>query len=108
MSRTGPKPRRVALSGDLTMRGVGKAHGALSAALSKHPSVVVAIDPAAAVDLTFVQLIYSARKSAADADRDFALAAPASDGLLEVLRRGGFLAGEGARSFWLHDGEAPQ
>lgn len=108
MPRTGPKPRQVSLSGDLTLRGVSDAHAAVSAALAKHPSVVLAIDPAAPVDLSFVQLVYAAGKSAAEAGREVALAAPASEGLLEVLRRGGFLAGEAARSFWLHDGEAPQ
>ncbi len=108
MPRTEPKPRQVSLSGDLTLRGVGEAHATLSAALAKHPSVVLAIDPASPVDLTFVQLLYSARKSAAEAGGDISLAAPASEGLLEVLRRGGFLAGEAARSFWLHDVEAAQ
>ena len=108
MPRTGPKPRQVALSGDLTLRGVGEAHVAISAALSKHPSVVLALDPAAPVDLTLVQLVYSARRSAAEGGGDVALAAAAGGGLLEVLRRGGFLADQAARSFWLHDSEAPQ
>ena len=104
MSRTGPKAHVVKMAGDLTIRGIGKAHTQLLAAVRKHPSVVVQIDEAAAVDLTLVQLIQSGRRSAHEAERRFELAAPAAGGLLEVLRRGGFAETNEQRSFWLKDG----
>lgn len=104
MSRTGPKAHVVKMSGDLTIRGVGKAHTQLLAAVRKHPSVVVQIDEAASVDLTLVQLLQSARRSAQAAERRLDLAQPASGGLLEVLRRGGFAETDEQRSFWLKDG----
>lgn len=57
----------------------------------------------AAVDLTFVQLMESARRTARDGGRSFSLAAPATGPLLETLERGGFLAGDDTarREFWL-------
>jgi anti-anti-sigma regulatory factor len=44
------------------------------------------------IDLTFVQLIESARRSAAESGTALRLAAPASGFVLETLQRGGFLS----------------
>lgn len=65
--------------------------------------VVVDIDDTNEIDLTFVQLIESARRKAAEAGRDFTLRKPASGAVLEVLRRGGFLDDETSEraKFWL-------
>lgn len=72
-------------------------------ALKDHADVTAKIAADAVVDLTFVQLLESARRSAAETGKSFALAAPASGGLLETLERGGFLSGGDAarRQFWL-------
>lgn len=55
------------------------------------------------VDLTFVQLIESARRAAADRGRTIRLRAPAQGALLQVLQRGGFLGPEDPErsDFWL-------
>ncbi len=92
----------VDLSGELTIRTVTETHAELSAALEAHAAVTARIDAEAAVDLTFVQLIESARRTAASAGRTFALAGPAGGALLETLRRGGFVESAGQRAFWLH------
>jgi hypothetical protein len=72
-------------------------------ALRDHPEVTAKIADDAVVDLTFVQLMESARRSAREDGKVFALAAPATGPLRETLERGGFLAGDDAarREFWL-------
>ncbi len=65
--------------------------------------IVLEFADIAEVDLTFVQLIESARISAAREGKTLRLSAPASGELLRVLERGGFL-GEQAdprTQFWL-------
>jgi hypothetical protein len=99
----GPEACLVELSGDLTLRAIGGAHQQLRDALAAHPQVAVAVDPAATVDLTLVQLLESARRSADEQGRGFELAAPASGGLLETLTRGGFVETANQRAFWLKD-----
>jgi hypothetical protein len=91
----------VPLSGELNIRTIAAAHAELIEAFKIHQEVVGAIDPASSVDLTLVQLIESARRTARSIDGSFTLAAPAEGGLLETLRRGGFLETAEQREFWL-------
>ena len=105
MSPAQPQTFVVDLSGELTIRTVATAHAELSVALEAQAAVSAGIDPEAQVDLTFVQLIESARRTAADTGRAFALAGPAEGALLETLRRGGFMESAGQRAFWLHQSE---
>lgn len=108
MPPAGPDTCLVELTGDLTLRTIASAHRQLSDALSAHPVVAASVDPAATCDLTLVQLLESARRSAAEQGRGFALAAPAAGGLLETLTRGGFVETADQRAFWLKDSGAPQ
>ncbi len=57
-------------------------------------------------DLSFLQLVEAARKSAAAKGKRFRLAAPASPHLVSLLERAGFLADGNAqaRQFWLEGG----
>lgn len=107
VSKTGSDRFTLALSGDLSIRSIADAHGQLGAALRDHADVAVAVADDAVVDLTLVQLICAARRSADEAGKTFAMAAPAGGTLLETLRRGGFTATAGQRSFWLLE-ENPQ
>ncbi|MBI1199721.1 MAG: STAS domain-containing protein [Phenylobacterium sp.] len=93
----------VELSGDLTIRSIAEVHAALSGALEAHDAVVAQIDAGAEVDLTFAQLLVSARCTALAAGKTLALAQPAAGQLLEILNRGGFLADANSesRGFWL-------
>jgi hypothetical protein len=93
----------VALSGDLTIRAIGDVRIQMIDALRDHAEVTAKVADDAVVDLTFVQLMESARRSAREDGKAFALAAPATGQLRETLERGGFLAGDDAarREFWL-------
>jgi hypothetical protein len=106
-----PTPRSnvatVDFGGDLTIRGIGEAHDQLRAALGGGGGVVARIDPTASVDLTFVQLLESGRRAAAEAGLSLALAAPAEGALLEILTRGGFVESAGQRAFWLDQSGEP-
>lgn len=94
--------RTVVFSGDATIRQAERIHGELLAALA--PGMRIAVDCAgvAEVDLSFVQQILAARRSAERAGGLLAIAPPASGPLLDVLARGGFLADDGP--FWTGGG----
>lgn len=88
------------LDGPATIRTIGAVHTALQDALARHHTVqldVTAVDP---VDLSFVQLLLSARRSAREAGKQLTLAAPAGGALLHALEQGGFLLPGGADPFW--------
>lgn len=97
------EPSIVALTGELTLKTIGAAHLLLLDALKANSNVTAVVDEAAVVDLSLAQLLEAARRSAADAGGSFNLTAPATGGLLETLRRGGFLEAADQRSFWLKD-----
>lgn len=59
----------------------------------------------AAVDLTFIQLVEAARRTAREAGLAFSLARPAAGQLREILERGGFLATQDDEEFWLMQSE---
>ena len=89
------------LAGDLSIRGIDAAHGLLVNAFKADGDVLMSIAADAAVDLTFVQMVESGRRTARDSGRGFRLGAPAAGALLETLGRGGFLESPGDRDFWL-------
>lgn len=79
------------ISGALTVRRAQELSDIIRARLNTSPSLVLALPDAADADLSFVQLVESARRSAARAGGRVRLSAPASGGLLSVLERGGLL-----------------
>ena len=93
----------VTLTGEITIAGIGAAHAEMMAALSAPGSVVVDISGVTEADLTFVQLLEAARRSAAEADRTLSLTQPAGPAVKEILQRGGFLddADSDRATFWL-------
>jgi len=74
----------------------------LAEAFRASGDVVVEVEVGSNVDLTLVQLLESARRSAREAGGSFSLAEPADGALLEVVRRGGFLDTPERRLFWLN------
>jgi len=88
------------LDGPLTIRTIGPIHDALVDALARHQTVQLDCSGADAIDLSFIQLLLSARRSARDAGRQLTLAAPAGGALRAALEHGGFLPSEGADPFW--------
>ncbi len=95
----------IEFSGELCIREIGAAHARLTAALQGQAAVVLAIDDQATVDLSFVQLLESARRTADEDGGAVSLAGPATGDLLEVLQRGGFLNTGRGRAFWLNESE---
>ena len=87
--------------GELTIRTIADAHQRLSAALAESSVVKAEVAADAAVDLSFVQLLESARRTARETGVAFDLATPAAGQLREALERGGFLAAPEDRGFWL-------
>lgn len=93
----------ISFVGDVTVSNIIQAHSELGAVLRQDGPVVVNIDGVSETDLTFVQLLESARRKAAETGRDLKLHHPAGGAVLEVLRRGGFLDNETSEraQFWL-------
>ena len=96
-------PTAIDLGSELTLQTVTGAHATLVEALRNHTDVVGHLGPDASVDLTGVQLLDAARRSARDQGGSFTLAEPAAGELAKVLTRGGFLASAEQRAFWLKD-----
>lgn len=98
-----PEPFVVELAAELTIRHIADLHAQVVEAFRDHETVTVKIAEDATVDLSFIQLIESARRTAAEDGLDFTLDAPAAGPLLQTLERGGFLAAAdpGRREFWL-------
>lgn len=103
MLLAGVEHNLISFDGDVTVSNIVQARDELMAALRQDSPIVVDIDGASEIDLTFVQLMESARRKAAETGRDFTLRHPAGGAVLEVLRRGGFLHDETSErtKFWL-------
>ena len=91
--------------GELTIKTVAIAHQRLADALGASRAVKADVAEDAAVDLTFVQLLQSARRTARETGVEFGLTAPAAGQLRETLERGGFLAAADDQEFWLMKSE---
>ena len=105
MSSASAECTTIDFVGELTIKTIGDAHRDLAATLTASGAVLAQVAADAAVDLTFVQLLQSARRTARETGASFALAAPAAGQLRETLERGGFLAAAEDREFWLMQAE---
>lgn len=94
----------IKISGKSTIRTISDAFQTLNEALSLNKSVIINVDAAEEIDLSFVQLIEAARIQSKSAGIQLSLSAPADGVLLAVLKRGGFLdvATPEDQKFWLH------
>jgi len=81
----------VTLSGAIDVRSIEEACEKIKQA-SGPAGLEVDLSGVTDIDLTFVQLIESARRGAADSGTSIRLSAPASGFVLETLQRGGFLS----------------
>ena len=62
---------QVIFKGDLTIRSIAQAHARLRDALQAHASLTVGVASDAVADLTFIQLVESARRSARESGKQF-------------------------------------
>jgi anti-anti-sigma regulatory factor len=93
----------LALSGRLSIATVSATHAHLQEAVAEHRQLILDISDVEEVDLSFVQVVESARKSATRMGGGVSLARPAEGALRTALVTGGFLAGhDDERSvFWI-------
>jgi ABC-type transporter Mla MlaB component len=93
----------VKLSGVIDIRSIDNSFMKIKQAAGDGASVEIDCADIVDIDLTFLQLIESARRSAAETGAKIRLSRPADGIILETLQRGGFLndpADERSR-FWL-------
>jgi len=93
----------VRFSDTINISNISAAHDILLSVIEGNSSVVIDIESLEEADLTFVQLIESARRSAAESGRSIQLSRAAEGAVLQVLQRGGFLDPEDRdrTDFWL-------
>jgi MFS superfamily sulfate permease-like transporter len=107
MAFVDPQSTSIKLDGHLTLRAASTHHAALLGALTSHKSVIIDFDDDVQIDLSFLQLIESARIYADTAGRTISIAKPASGQLHDLLDRSGFLQTMSPKDarFWLHQGD---
>ncbi len=93
----------ISWDGVASIRNVTEYHEELCEALSAGIDVAISLAGMEEVDLAFIQLIISARRSAETRGFAFTLSGPAPEPILQVLERGGFIgpAPDDRRNFWL-------
>ncbi|MFL9823400.1 STAS domain-containing protein [Rhodoplanes sp. SY1] len=107
-----PEVAVVDLAGAQTVRTIAAAHERLRAELDRADAVRIRLDDVSEFDLTLVQLVLAARRSARAAGKSLDLAAPARGALRRALDRAGFLATDpadpcGGAAFWLQATDHP-
>ena len=88
----------------LAIKNILEVHKNINLHLADNTEIILDIPADAEADLSFVQLVESARMDARAAGKTMRLAAPATGSVLKVLQRGGFvdvLTADDAQ-FWLH------
>jgi|HubBroStandDraft_1064217.scaffolds.fasta_scaffold57502_3 ABC-type transporter Mla MlaB component len=85
---------RIRLDGALTVRGVESVHADLAAALQQHAMVIVDCSAATEVDLSVIQLLLAARRTAQRGAKTLSLAGADNTALRTALLRGGFVPAE--------------
>jgi anti-anti-sigma regulatory factor len=96
---------RLSLAEAVTIRDMPLLHARLRDALAAHPTVTIDCTAVTDVDLTFLQLVLSARKSAGAAGKSVAIIPPKGEVLTDILMRAGLLCAVGdphseEQSFW--------
>lgn len=84
---------RLVFGGEQTIRNCAEARDRLLAAIAENDTVVIDCRSLTEADLTLVQTLVAARRSADASGRRLRLSAPVAGPLQDVLRRGGFTGG---------------
>jgi ABC-type transporter Mla MlaB component len=96
----------IALDGVATIRTIDALHGRLADALSRQDHLHIDVSGLTEVDMSFIQLVLAAHKSAERDGKRLSLAAPAEGALRDTLILGGFLGPDGqpgpGMDFWLN------
>jgi hypothetical protein len=88
----------------LSIRNVSEIHANIIDAFKSNSSIVIEISESAEADMSFIQLIESARRQAKALNKSIALSSPAQGRVLKVLERAGFIEAfdRDDANFWLH------
>ena len=94
----------INLPDGLSIRYASELHSKISEEFHSKDAIIISIPEGADVDLSFVQLIESARRQAKAKGKTFKLSSPASGSVLKVLERAGFIESfdQEDANFWLH------
>lgn len=99
-------PTYVSMPSSLTVREAEHVHACLVEAVRDRPTIVLDCRAATEIDLSFIQLVISARKSARAAGKTVAVVPPADGRMTEILHRGGLIGATDAlpadQLFWFH------
>ncbi|MDM9620222.1 STAS domain-containing protein [Rhizobium sp. S96] len=104
MSASGQYIDSISLPDVLSIRNVSDLKQRITESFSSNNSVILDIPENAEADLSFIQLVESARRQAKAANKTLALGVPAKGHVLKVLERAGFIEafnGDDTK-FWLH------
>ncbi len=80
----------LVLKGPLTMRTSDTIYRSLCQAVAEHVSIEIDAQGAEEIDLSFIQMLIAAQKSARAVSKTVFLAGPAHGVVLETLNRAGF------------------
>lgn len=98
----------LVFSGTQTVRNTDEAVEKLKELVQRGGPVVIDCSGVEEADISFVQLLLSARRTATELGRSMHLTAPAGGALLACLLSAGLLAeqraGGGSREFWMSGG----
>jgi anti-anti-sigma regulatory factor len=100
---------RLVFQGSLSIRTVESIRTTLRETLDAHSVTSVDCSAAEDVDLSFIQLLVSARKSALGAGKQLALHEPPNGALLDALTCGGFVVThepDATGGFWFEGAHA--
>lgn len=88
----------------LSIRSASELYSKFIDEFDSNDTIVVSISESAEADLSFIQLIESARRQAKADGKTFKLSMPARGSVLKVLERAGFIESfdEEDENFWLH------
>jgi hypothetical protein len=93
---TSPPETRLRLRGPFTIGSCETLHAEFGEALRRGGDIVVEIDSDAEADLSFLQLLIAAQRSAASSGGGITLQAPPTGGLAAALASCGFVSVPGA------------
>jgi len=98
------EPLVLKLSGEMTIRTITDAWRNLQDAFQASDNIIVDLSDIGTTDMSFIQLLLSAQKTAEARNKAFHLSAPVKGDFRQDLERGGFLEPpSGTRTFWLND-----
>ncbi|ACI56533.1 hypothetical protein GGI64_003928 [Rhizobium leguminosarum] len=94
----------INLPDELSIRSASELYSKFTDEFHGKDTIVVSISESAEADLSFIQLIESARRQAKADGKTFKLSMPARGSVLKVLERAGFIEtfDQEDASFWLH------